>query len=211
MAAATLGCAPPNSAPAATFSRTVIRGNGCTIWNVRARPRRAASNGRCAVTSSPWNRMRPDEGLMHAGQKIDQRGLAGAVRTDQRDDLALVEREAQIVDGLDAAEVPAEPFRHQDRGHAGAFRRRRQPRNARRDIAVGNRQQTARQEEDQDDDDGAENGAVVIEEICPEHLFEQRERGGADDRPSTVPGPPSRHITGILMDMRMEKDSVGSI
>ena len=36
-----------------------------------------------------------------------------------------VEREAQVVDGLDAAEVPAEPFRHQDRrAHAAAFGRR---------------------------------------------------------------------------------------
>ena len=32
---------PQNSAPAATFSSTVIFGNGCTIWNVRARPSRA--------------------------------------------------------------------------------------------------------------------------------------------------------------------------
>ena len=36
---------------------------------------------------------------MHAGHQIDQRGLAGAVRADQRDDLALLQREAQVVDG----------------------------------------------------------------------------------------------------------------
>jgi hypothetical protein len=47
---------------------------------------------------------------------------------------------------------------------------------------IGDRQQPARQEEDQHDDDEAENGAVIIEEIRPEHLFEQRESRGADHR-----------------------------
>ena len=64
--------------------------------------------------------------LDDAGQQIDQRGLASAVRTDQSDDLALIERKAEIVDGLDAAEVPAEILGHQDRSHAAALRGRDQ-------------------------------------------------------------------------------------
>ena len=92
-----LACAPANSAPAVTFSSTVIRGNGCTIWKVRARPRRAASNGRWPVTSSPLNRTLPAVRREHAGDQVDERRLAGAVRADQADDLALLQLEGDVV------------------------------------------------------------------------------------------------------------------
>src|SRR4051812_38184238 len=40
---------------------------------------------------------------MNAGDEIDQRCLAGPVRADQADDLALVDGEADAVDGVEAA------------------------------------------------------------------------------------------------------------
>ena len=40
-----------------------------------------------------------------AGYQVEQRGLAGAVRTDQRVDLAGADRKAGVVDGADAAEM----------------------------------------------------------------------------------------------------------
>ena len=40
-------------APTAMFSRTVSPANGCTIWNVRAMPRRASRCGGRPVISAP--------------------------------------------------------------------------------------------------------------------------------------------------------------
>ena len=62
---------------------------------------------------------------MHTGHQVDQGGLAGTVGTDERDDLALLEREAHVVDGVNAAEMLAHPVRHQDcRAHVATFGRR---------------------------------------------------------------------------------------
>src|SRR3954470_23726921 len=44
-------------------------------------------------------------GLVHAGQRLDQRRLAGAVVADERDDLAGVDGEARAAQGADAAEA----------------------------------------------------------------------------------------------------------
>ena len=61
---------------------------------------------------------------VHAGHQVDEGGLAGPVGADQADDLALLETEAHIVDGLDAAEAMAEAIGHQDgRAHAATFGR----------------------------------------------------------------------------------------
>ena len=43
--------------------------------------------------------------LIHAGDGVERGGLARAVGTDERDDLALVDLKAQVVDGDDAAEL----------------------------------------------------------------------------------------------------------
>ena len=43
--------------------------------------------------------------LIHAGDGVERCGLARAVGTDERDDLALVDLKAQVVDGDDAAEL----------------------------------------------------------------------------------------------------------
>ncbi|MNU05276.1 hypothetical protein D3C72_2500140 [compost metagenome] len=57
---------------------------------------------------------------MHARNHIDQRRFAGAVVTDQGDDLARLDREAEILDGDDAAKALADIVEGQDRlGHCG--------------------------------------------------------------------------------------------
>ena len=52
-----------------------------------------------------------------AGDQADEGGLAGAVRADQRTDLAGQDREVDMVDSLQAAEVAAEPGGCDERRH----------------------------------------------------------------------------------------------
>ena len=154
-----------------------MRGNGWTIWKVRASPRRAAWNGRCAVTSSPLETDAAGGRPMHAGHQVDQRGLAGAVGADERDDLALAcSAKLTSLTAWMPPNVLAEPLAlpgsvalmpRPSAGASGVAMRSTS-------VAIGQREQSAGQEEDQDDDDGAENGAVVVEEIGPEDLFQQR-------------------------------------
>ena len=72
--------------PTAMFSRTVRPANGCTIWKVRAMPRRASRSGGSAgdvvagIDDAAFARRQ------EAGDDREQGGLAGAVRTDQRGD-----------------------------------------------------------------------------------------------------------------------------
>ena len=46
-------------------------------------------------------------GGQHAGDQVEHRALAGAVRTDQRDDLGRADVERHVVDGNHAAELLA--------------------------------------------------------------------------------------------------------
>ncbi len=48
--------------------------------------------------------MRPAFGFGGAGDQVEQRALAGAVRTDQAQDLARLDLEAHVVDGGQCAE-----------------------------------------------------------------------------------------------------------
>src|SRR5262249_49674043 len=56
-----------------------------------------------------------------ARHQVERRGLARAVRPDEPEDLALLEREVEILDGGDAAEVPGEPRGTQQAHRAPAF------------------------------------------------------------------------------------------
>ena len=62
-----------------------------------------------------------------SGEAVDERGLAGAVRADQPDDLALVDVEIDLVDGLEAAER----HRHRRRLEEAHRRHHRLPAGAR--------------------------------------------------------------------------------
>src|SRR4029077_1013889 len=62
-----------------------------------------------------------------SGDEVKQRGLAGAVRADDRAQLARLYREVDPGHGLQGPEGAAEPPRFQQRGHARARRRRAVP------------------------------------------------------------------------------------
>src|SRR5438128_9097679 len=52
--------------------------------------------------------------LVEAGDAVEHRGLAGAVRADQRGDVAALRREAQVVDRNKAAEPHGQALDRQD-------------------------------------------------------------------------------------------------
>ena len=96
------------SAPMVTLSSTLSPGNGRTIWNVRAMPRRQiASAGR------PWTGFAGEHDRARirrhcAGDHVEQRRLAGAVRADDGEDRARRHRKADPVDRDQAAEALAD-------------------------------------------------------------------------------------------------------
>ena len=126
-------------APTAMFSRTVSAANGCTIWNVRAMPRaqqvrRQAGDVRAIEADAAR------VGRTKAGDRREQRGLARAVRADQRDDLALRDVKRCAVDrrsppkrfASSRPQASAQPWRRSAMlaGAAPARRARRQGRSA---------------------------------------------------------------------------------
>ncbi len=54
---------------------------------------------------------------VEAGHQVEQRGLAGAIRSDDREHQARLDRQAHVVDGLHAAEGDRQVLGGQD-GHA---------------------------------------------------------------------------------------------
>ena len=68
-------------------------------------------------------------GLDHAGDRLQQRRLAGAVRAEQRDDLALVDLEVDAEQHLHAAVGDVEPA-HEQQLRPALRGARRRPRNA---------------------------------------------------------------------------------
>ena len=83
-------------------------GNGRTIWKVRPMPRRQMRVGRQAVDAFAVEADRAGVGRKHAGDHVEQRGLAGAVGTDQREDRAGRHLEAHVVDREQAAKALAD-------------------------------------------------------------------------------------------------------
>ena len=57
---------------------------------------------------APSIRMSPEDRLIEPGEAIEQRRLAGAVRSDQAEDLALVHVEGHAIQRDDAAEHDAD-------------------------------------------------------------------------------------------------------
>ena len=89
----------------ARFSSTVSSENTRARWNVRASPARARRVGSGRRTALPAKRHGARVGRQVAGDQVEGRGLARAVRPDQRGDASLLDREAAAVDGRDAAEA----------------------------------------------------------------------------------------------------------
>ena len=75
------------SAATTRFSRTSRSSNSSVLCHVRARPRRDRACGGSRPRSCPSSSTRPVAGD-EAGDRVDERRLAGAVRADQADQLA---------------------------------------------------------------------------------------------------------------------------
>ena len=86
---------------AASCSAAASRAGRCA----RCRRRRSGA-GASAVMSSPRNTIRPPSASQRAGDQVEQRGLAGAVRADQARAISpALDLEADVVDGDQAAEA----------------------------------------------------------------------------------------------------------
>src|ERR1044072_7866988 len=104
--------------PIITVCSTVRCGNRRMFWNVSATPRSVRRGGRGAAEASrpevsvgdtpPLEGDLPAIGRENAGHQIEERGLAGAVRSDQRMDVAARDLHAQIVQRIEAAEALAQ-------------------------------------------------------------------------------------------------------
>ena len=79
---------PRRCAPIATFSSTVMSGTSLTCWKVRATPSFTTSCGGALSTLWPSTEIVPPVAVRHAGDQVEGGALAGAVRADQRHDLA---------------------------------------------------------------------------------------------------------------------------
>ena len=90
--------------PTSTFSSAVMLPNSRMFWNVRAMPRRTTSWGLRPVSSVAVERDRALGRDVQAGDHVEERGLAGAVRPDEADDAAARDREVDVADGHQAAE-----------------------------------------------------------------------------------------------------------
>ena len=117
--------------PTSTFSSAVMFWKRRMFWNVRPMPRAVIACGGLPVTSSPRNVIVPGGRLVDAGEHVEERRLAGAVRADQRDDLAARHGEVDVVDGDEAAELLADAARDED----VVVRRRRASRSSRCDAS----------------------------------------------------------------------------
>ena len=112
---------------------------------------------------------------MHAGDEIDQRRLAGAVGTDQADDLTRPQFERDVVDGDQAAEAAGYVGEPQHGGHGAAspVRRRHQG------FAHPAPRNPLRQEQHETHHDDAEQAGMKLEQVTPDQFLHQQEQ----DRP----------------------------
>ena len=114
-----------SSAPTMTLSSTLSAGNGRTIWKVRAMPRRHTASGVSPSIGAPAKVIDAVVGRERAGDHVEQRGLAGAVRADHGENRAFGHIEADAVDGDQAAKALADAFEVKEaRSSADAPRRR---------------------------------------------------------------------------------------
>ena len=80
------------------------------FWNVRPMPRCVNACGGLPGHVLAREDHAARGRLVDAGEHVEERRLAGAVRPDQADDRALRHREVDVVDGDEAAELLAEPL-----------------------------------------------------------------------------------------------------
>ena len=93
--------------------------NSSRRWKVRARPSRARWWGFMPVTSVSNSWTVPRSGGLQPADDVEQRGLAGAVGTDQPGDRPRLHGEADIAEGGDPAEPDGDLRHGQDGAVAG--------------------------------------------------------------------------------------------
>ncbi len=98
-----------------TLSSTLKPGNGRTSWNVRPIPRRQTASAESPLMRAPENTIDPVSGVKHAGDHVEERRLAGAVRPDHAADLARRHVEVDPVDGGQAAKMLADALDGEER------------------------------------------------------------------------------------------------
>src|SRR5207237_6244203 len=92
---------------------------------VGARDTEAGDLVRAVVGQSAWTQVdRPAIGLVVAADDVDQRRLAGAIRSDEADDLTGRDAQADATEGLDASERLPDLAAFQWRRCDGVTRRR---------------------------------------------------------------------------------------
>ena len=88
-----------------TLSRTVSFGKRLVTWNVRAMPSAVRRWLAQPVTSSPKSRTCPAVARQDAGDDVEQRRLARAVRADDRLAVAREDLQVDVLDRVQAAEA----------------------------------------------------------------------------------------------------------
>ena len=88
------------------------------FWNERARPKRARADGLRPDRSWSPSRTRPSIRYEEARDQVEERGLAGAVRSDQSEDLALVQVDRDVVERHHAGKGLGDAARSQARRSA---------------------------------------------------------------------------------------------
>ena len=160
-------------------------------------PCRAASACEVMCAVRAVDRMRPAVGSVDAGDDIDERGLAGAVRADQGVDRAGRDAQADIAqraarppnarDTLSASRSRAADSRQAHR----RLRRRPNPcasgAPALAAVASARPMTPFGQEIEREQDETAVDDQPELVEIV-QHLGQQREHGGADNRPQQGAG-----------------------
>ena len=80
-------------------------GSSSMFWKVRAMPRAAMPCGGSGSSERPSNRMSPSDWAVEARHAVEHRGLAGAVRADQRMDRALRHVHRETIERAQSAEA----------------------------------------------------------------------------------------------------------
>ena len=94
-----------------TFSSTERPRNSRLIWNVRAMPSLTRSACVPAGDVAAGEKHAPARRRQHAGQQVDERGLAGAVGADQRMARPGIEPEVDVAYRVEGAEMAAQRLR----------------------------------------------------------------------------------------------------
>ena len=91
--------------PISRFSRTESVGKTLASCGTKATPRRAISRGDSVCIGASRRRIVPRGRTQQAGDRLQQRGLAGAIGADDGDDFSLVHRERHALQDLVAAAI----------------------------------------------------------------------------------------------------------